>query len=159
MGPTDIVDKTEKGALEIKNRALKLPQRLRTILILIDGTQSVVQLEQMAAKLGAPPDCLELLYGHGLVAPRQVVAAPAVVMAPPVQVSEVARFVAAQKFMNDTAVDALGLRAFFFTLKLEKCFNRGDLHALLDEYVRIITKASGPDSARILGARVSALLA
>ena len=33
--------------------------------------------------------------------------------------------------MYDVAVDALGLRGFFFTMKIEQCFSRADLQGLL----------------------------
>ena len=67
MNSSDVVDKTERGASEIKSRALKLPQRLRTMLILVDGNVTVSQLLQAGEKLSAPPDFLELLLQQGLV--------------------------------------------------------------------------------------------
>jgi hypothetical protein len=45
--------------------------------------------------------------------------------------------------MNDTAVDALGFRVIFFTLKLEKCFTVADLRALLPEFSMSLGKARG----------------
>ena len=45
---------------------------------------------------------------------------------------------AAQKLMNDAAVDAMGFKALFFTLKLERCFTREDLQALLPEFTRLM---------------------
>jgi hypothetical protein len=44
------------------------------------------------------------------------------------------RFRVTQKFMNDCAVDALGLRAFFWTLKLEKVSTCDELRQLLPEF-------------------------
>ena len=40
---------------------------------------------------------------------------------------QVAHFRVAKAFMNETIVDALGIRAFMFTLKLEKCATGADL--------------------------------
>ena len=68
------------------------------------------------------------------------------------------RYRVARKFLNDTAVDALGVRAFFFTLKLEKCSTRADLQLLLAEYERLVTKGSGEAAARVLSARAGELL-
>jgi len=73
-------------------------------------------------------------------------------------VSEGDRFRAAQKFMNDSAVDAMGLRAFFFTLKLERCFNRSDLLDLMPEFSKAIAKAAGEETARMLETRARELL-
>jgi hypothetical protein len=147
--------KTTAGGDELRSRARTLPQRLRTMLIMVDGTRSVSQLQQAAARLGAPDDFLASLESQGLVervgptkpavAPRTPVAAPLAVA-----VTDGERFNAAKKFMNDTMVDAVGLRAFFFTLKLEKCFTLADLQSLLPDYAKAIAKASGEEVARAL---------
>lgn len=174
MTDTDIFVKTEAGVEEIRARSRKLPQRLRTMLIMIDGSLSKPQLEHAAGQLGAPADFLAELEAQGLVRRLAAAARPATplpatdsgfqstlqtaqdaaepaAVAPPL--GEYERFAAAKRFLNDTAVDALGLRAFFFTLKLEKCNTRSDLAALLPDYVKAITKASGADVARTLKAQ------
>lgn len=164
MTPDDIFVKTAAGAEEVKSRGHKLPQRLRALLIMVDGAMTVRQLLRAAQGLGASERFLQELAELGLivavfegVTPRQpeleqevasVAAAPALDPA-----AENERFRLAHRFMNDTAVDALGLRAFFFTLKLEKCFNRKDLLDLLPEYTRVVTKGSGEEVARMLTAR------
>ena len=53
---------------------------------------------------------------------------------------EVGRFRIAKAFMNDTIVDVLGIRAFMFTLRLERCATRADLKALLPDYVEALRK-------------------
>ena len=40
----------------------------------------------------------------------------------------------------DAIVDALGMRAFVFTLRLERCATRADLAALLPDYSQALTK-------------------
>jgi hypothetical protein len=72
--------------------------------------------------------------------------------------TDLERFRKAQKFMNEQVVDSLGLRSFFFTLKLEKCATCDDLRALLPEFGKAITKGSGFDVARVLEARARSLL-
>jgi hypothetical protein len=64
----------------------------------------------------------------------------------------------AQKFMNDTAVNALGIKAFFFTLKLEKCATVDDLRELVEPYRAAIAKGSGPDEAEVMARRVLEML-
>ena len=181
MHDTDIFVKTEAGTHEVRSRALKLPQRLRTMLIMVDGSLSAPQLRQAADQLGAPADFLADLEAKGLVrrlrtgssaGGRASAAGTNESEFPPTEQSpddageaaigrlpdEHDRFTAAKRFMNDTAVDALGLRAFFFTLKLEKCATRADLSALLPDYVKAITKGSGPETARALQAQALARL-
>lgn len=157
MNSIDIVVKTTAGADELKSRSRKLPPRLRTMLIMIDGTLSVEHLQQSAASLGVPADFLENLEQQGFVTIiTSAVAASAV--AAHVAAPEVDRYRLAQRFMNDTAVDALGFRAFFFTLKLEKCFTLADLSALMPEYSKAITKGSGNEISRVLTARAREIL-
>jgi hypothetical protein len=168
MYETDIYVKTSAGAEEVKARTRKLPPRLRTLLILVDGTLNVARLKAAATVFGAPEDGLALLEQQGLIESRS--ASPAAVAQPvshvDVPVDEVptlnaadpVRFRAVQKFMNDGAVDALGLRAFFFTLKLEKCFTLDDLRALLPEFAKVVAKGAGEDAARVMSTRAQELL-
>ena len=157
--PTDIIVKTADGAAEVAARSAALPQRLRTMLILVDGKLTAGQLTEAASKLGVPSDFLDALAQQGLIAVRPAAQPAAEASAPaPVELSEAERFRIAQKFMNDTVVDALGFRALFFTLKLEKSFSIPDLRALLDDYTKLIAKRGGKDAARMLAARVRDLL-
>lgn len=160
----DIYIKTNAGAHELKSRARQLPQRLRTMLIMIDGSQSVEQLRQAADRLGAPKDFLANLESQGLVQrvvrtrPEPVVPAQQPALAPMPALSDGERFIAAKQFMNDTIVDNLGLRAFFFTLKLEKCFTLADLEAMLPDYSKAIAKSRGGDVAGKLEAQARSKL-
>jgi hypothetical protein len=181
MTDLDLYGKTPAGFEEVRGRALKLPQRLRTMLIMVDGTRTVAQLREAARTLSAPEDFLDLLLGMGLVAVDSSVApargpappaslAPGPVMAEPAALPLAAvagvvgvtaspeKFRAALKFMNDSAVDLLGLRAFFFTLKLEKCYSAHDLLALLPDFSKAIAKSNGPEMARALEERARQML-
>ncbi len=169
MQPEAIYVKTEAGVTEVRKRALKLPPRLRTVLILVDGTLNAAALQQAATSLGAPADSLEMLLQHGLIASSA--AAPDAVTAADVEqtlapagtaalagMTDPERFRAAQKFMNDSVVDALGLRAFFFTLKLEKCYTLDDLRALLPDFGKAVARGSEAEVAAVLEARARAML-
>lgn len=178
MNINDIVIKTAKGVAEVEARSKKLPQRLRTILILLDGTLTVGKVQEIAGKMSVPADFLETLLAEGLIETRPAgtssaasatatpVAAPVVGSTPTPPVADVAvravsdtdRFRAAQKIMNATVVDALGMRAFMFTLKLERCFTVDDLRGLVDDYVKAITKGSGEEVAAVLKKRLLELL-
>lgn len=67
MNATDTVAKTAAGADELKTRARGLGQRLRTVLIMADGVQTVEQVRSASAGLGLAPDFLETLVAEGLV--------------------------------------------------------------------------------------------
>lgn len=160
--------KSRAGVEEVKSRKLKLAPKLRTLLILVDGAKPALVLNEEGAKLGAPADALEQLESRALI--ERVGAAPtpsagerrAVVRPPatgePGSLDSLARFRMAQQFMNDTAVNALGLKAFFFTLKLEKCATVDDLRGLADDYRKAIGKGSGDAEADVLARRLNEIL-
>ncbi len=165
MNNSDVVFKTSHGAEELRSRALGLKPRLRTVLVLVDGVLSVGQLEVVAASLGAPSDVLVALHRDGLVETRSALRAamaptPAawVAAAPAAPVSDAERFRSTQKFMNDTVVDAIGLRAFLFTLKLEKCYTCADLQLLLPEFAAKTIKGNGDVAGRMLESRARQML-
>ena len=62
-----IYTKTAAGSAEIVDRKLRLPPRLRTMLILIDGHQPEFLIREEAQKVGAPSDFLDQLIARGLI--------------------------------------------------------------------------------------------
>jgi hypothetical protein len=174
--------KTALGSQELQSRARRLPSRVRTLLILVDGVQTLGQLQAAAAQLSAPEASLQLLIEQGLIeakpksSARLTAAAPthinALAAGEPVPavgsvdvdisvepaLTDAARYLAAQKLMNDSVVDALGLRAFFFTLKLERSFNCDDLRNTLPDFSKALSKGKDPAAAALIEARVRVLL-
>jgi hypothetical protein len=161
--------KTVKGKEEIEQRRYKLTGKLRTLLILVDGSRSAVQLADDGKRLGAPDDALIVLMRDGFVAPMTGVEAAndsrmgdhehqtATPDAPPAD--EFSRFRAAKHFMNETAVDNLGgLKKFTFTLKLERCSVRADLANLLPDYENAMANAIGKEAASVLVSKMRTLL-
>lgn len=164
MSAGDIYGKTALGTQEVSNRKMKLPPRLRTMLILIDGHQPALILREEAGKLGAPEDFLEQLVALNLIEKVGSSAAPVASTSESPAAGHVAakdeysRFRAAKDFMNVTVVDALGIKSFFFTLKLERAGNVADLRELVDAYHDAIKKGSGAEEARVLTERLNVML-
>lgn len=159
MNDDDLYIKTAAGYEALRTRSAALAPRLRSILIMIDGVRRVHQLRAAAATIGAPADAIETLSALGFIA-AAVQASAAAAEAAPADPAAAAleRFRLAKKYMNDTVVDALGIRAFMFTLKLEKCAVLADLAPLVAEYTRLLTKARGADVAGALETRLRELL-
>jgi hypothetical protein len=67
------------------------------------------------------------------------------------------RLRAAKEFMNVTVVDALGLKSFFFTLKLERASTLDDLRDLVEPYRDAIAKVDEAQ-ADVLTGRLQKLL-
>jgi hypothetical protein len=159
MSELDVYSKTAAGAQALKDRSAALPARLRTMLIMVDGVRTVAQLRAAATALGAPEDFLLTLQHQGWVAMLgRPASTPGSATEAALSHSPAERFLAAQRYMNDTAVDGMGFRVFFFSLKLEKCFNADDLRALLPEFVQHMTKARGEVFAQAASERVRRLL-
>ena len=151
--------KTEKGTEEIRSRGKNLRGRLRTMLILIDPSKTGDELRASAGQIGVEAEFLDTLLRDGYIVALGGVESPAAADAPrEVSRDELARFRAAKSFINETVVDALGVRAFLFTLKLERCSTRDDLAALLPDYAKAIRKFRGEAETRLLVDRANELL-
>ncbi len=126
MTDTTRYAKTEKGAAEIRSRGQNLRGRLRTMLILVDPSKTGDELRASAAQLGVETDFLAIARARRLYRRRCGIGqrhgrARRLAW---LRQDELARFRAAKAFINETIVDALGVRAFLFTLKLERCSTR-----------------------------------
>jgi hypothetical protein len=167
MSTEQIYIKTPLGIDEIQNRTLNLPPRLRTMLIMIDGHKPLSVLKESAAKFSCPEDFIESLLATALIAKLSVAESPspvpgaiataslvssgsnaaaAIAAAPtmpeqPIQ-DEYARFRIAKDFMNSAVVNSLGIKAFFFTLKLERAGTVDDLRGLVKPFQDALTKAT-----------------
>ena len=153
--------RTEKGHGEIVEGRRNLRGKVRTLLFLIDPAKSAEQIEQQANQIGATYEQLAQLIADGYVVELGTETATAAndERAGTVGViDEVGRFRIAKAFMNDTIVDALGIRAFLFTLRLERCATRADLKALLPDYAQSLTKKLPKSDAGVLIERTGELL-
>lgn len=156
--------KTPTGVDEVESSKLQLPARLRAMLIMVDGRKTVEVLRASAVKMGCPENFIESLLAAGLIArvgANAGLAASAPTAAPtaaaasrdsigvaalsvavqPAQ-DEYARFRTAKDFMNSAVVNSLGMKAFFFTLKLERAGTIDDLRALVKPFQEALTKAT-----------------
>ncbi len=93
---------------------------------------------------------------HGSGAPH---GNPIVATTPGITVDELSRFREAKSFMNETVVSALGLRAFVFTLRLERCSTRAELGRLMPDYEKALRKVAPEPEAKVLAGRLRDMLA
>jgi hypothetical protein len=162
MTTAQIYAKTDKAVDEIQTKKYKLKPKARNLLFLIDGSKSVEAVDEMSRQLGLSDAELGELVSEGFIVKSGSAAAGAVsggAVREEAQGDEAGRFRVAKKYMNDTIVNSLGLKAFFFTLKLEKCGTRADLSLLLDDYAKALAKASNVETANVLQKRARELLA
>lgn len=155
-------DKTAKGHEEITQGRKNLKGKLRTVLFLVDGGKDVAAIQQQISRIGAPPDAIAQLATGGYIAPiggpltptNDATATPAR-MSPEAAIEH---FRVAKSFMNESVVDARGLRAFAFTLKLERCSTTADLAALLPDYTETLLKSVDREVVRAMVDRARELI-
>jgi hypothetical protein len=73
MDRQDIYSKTSKGLEEVKNRKNNLPQALRSLLIMVDGTKPIGAFLDQATALGDVNAMLVGLEQQGFIAKTAVV--------------------------------------------------------------------------------------
>lgn len=160
MLSSDVPNKTTAGYAEIQDRKLHLGARQRMLLISIDGAHSVQQVREQFSVLGDVSPLIEELREAGLIhfngrpannqSPVNGAAPPAATHAEPAAPSSmhtIPPIGLVRQFMNETTVAALGLRAFMFTLKLERANSKAELTDLVPEYQRLLAKSRKSDPA------------
>lgn len=162
MSGAVVYAKTAKALEEIQTKKYKLKSKARNLLFLIDGTKPVDSVTEMSRQLGISNSELVELETDGFIVKSggagEAANADSAAVSEDLGTDEAGRFRVAKKYMNDTIVNSLGLKAFFFTLKLEKCGTRADLANLLDDYGKAIAKASNVETAKVLVRRARELV-
>jgi hypothetical protein len=59
--------RTEAGVQELRARALGLPQKVRTVLLLVDGKRTVAEVRKLMVGAGVAPEALQQLLDMGLI--------------------------------------------------------------------------------------------
>jgi hypothetical protein len=60
--------RTDAGVQELRARALGLPQKVRTVLLLVDGKRTVAEVRKLMVGAGVAPESLQQLIDLGLIA-------------------------------------------------------------------------------------------
>lgn len=164
MLDTAVPVKTATGRSEITQRRHALGSRQRMLLIAINGEQTVREIRENFHSLGDVDVLLAELAMADLIdvgaAPPAPIPAPAGAAAEDRGASEAGSPITqARQFINDSVVAHLGLRAFLFTLKIERCYSKEALLDLLPEYRRVLGKAVAPAEVTALSQRAELLIA
>jgi hypothetical protein len=170
-----IFDKTDKGREEIATRKHQLALRLRTLLLLIDGKQSIEEILKKVAGLGLNQDSITELLNNGFLQQIAVAPAPAPVEAQPsatennAQPGVTARsaavmpdgetqFQAIYHFYTQTIKSIIGLRGYALQLKVERAGSIEEFRELRRPYLEAVLKAKGNEIARSLRTSLDELL-
>jgi hypothetical protein len=160
MNPNDVPVKTDSGNREMAQRAHKLSSRVRSLLIVIHGTETVAELTKNFQAFGDVGASLNELVTLGLITAHTQAASAAVAQMPAANAADIVPPPQqAKQLLNESAVAVLGLRAFLFTLKLEHCYTADELRGILPEYERVMTKAKGAEFAAAMVKHAHVILA
>jgi hypothetical protein len=138
-----VYEKTENGNDEIKTRKYNLSQKLRTLLIVVDGKKDRGAILNQFSLMQGSSAVLDELEQKGFIAKRTGVPAPAK-LSPD---EEQRRAKLAKTFMINTVSDAVGVMASSLLETLKKCETLEDLQAHFDDYLYAITRGRGKAAA------------
>lgn len=131
-----VLQKTEKGVEEIKTRRHGLEQRLRTLLIVVNGKTTGADLVKQFAQLGDVQPVLERLIAEGYVREAPV--------------SAVVDFKEIRLQLSHALTDAIGPSGDAIALQLEGCKSTDALRAFIEERRPVLEGAFGPRIANFL---------
>jgi hypothetical protein len=176
--------KTSKGSAELSGAVRSLEQRLRPLLILVDGQRDHTTLAGLAQNFGLGEPELQLLNQLGYIEPiiegpltQPLTTLPPLTQpggpgtvtrpgntlmplsrpmtgqqpsvpgrAPPPR-SHLQRLSEGKKYLVNTATEFMGLRAYLFVLRVEKCATVDELRELLPQFEVAIAKRLSADQA------------
>ena len=179
-------DKTDKGREEIATRKHQLTNRLRSLLVMVDGKQSAAELLKKLAAIGLDETSLQELLDLELITPVASLATtienkPALMIATEqarldlavierkdenpaerfsedIERIESEQFQMLYNFFNETIKSMLGLRGFTLQLKVERAKSIDDFKILRNPYLEAVLKSKGREIARSLRDRLDMLL-
>lgn len=150
-----IYRKTAKGLNEIETRAHRLPPRLRSALIVVDGRRDVNELKPLI--LAQPDETLQALAEQGFIEVVGETAAPPPppkpAAPPPPAASGAGDFDATRKAAVRALNDQLGPAAETLSIKMEKARNLAELMPLLVQAAQAIANMRGRAAAQAFAQR------
>ncbi len=154
-----IYRKTALGLAEITTANRTVERRLRPLLILTDGNRTAAHVHSLTSAIGIREDDFDLLVAGGFIEAIARPQLPAVIARagqtaqhwPAVSAqprSDFERYSDGKRYFCESATEQLGVMAFLFVLKVEKCSSVEDLMALLPEFERTMTRKVDKDFAK-----------
>lgn len=151
MSSETIYAKTQKGFEEMARRTYRLPARMRSLLIMIDGRLPAGELFARAPHPEESQQMIESLLKDGFIESVGSVAAsgePSVPLSAPIDGDIAAApspdlaLAAAKRYVAQAMLDALGPEADHFTVHIEAAKDAENLKAIALKYLEVIRSAS-----------------
>jgi hypothetical protein len=130
-----VLHKTDKGVAEIQTREHKLEQKLRNLLIVVNGKATAAGLVTKFEQIGDVTPLLEQLLAGGFVREAEGAAAP---------VPEAAGFKEIRIQLAQLLTDALGPPGDAIVMKFEECKTPEAARAFVESHRPILQRVVGP---------------
>ena len=122
-----VLHKTEKGIEEVKTRVNRLEQRLRTILIVVNGKATGAELARQFESIGDIRPMLEQLLAQGFI--REAAGG--------------AGFKEARVRLSQALTDAMGPAGDSIVMQLQECRDLESLRAFVESRLEMLQGAYG----------------
>ncbi len=140
-----VLQKTEKGVVEVQTRQHKLEQKLRNLLIVVNGKATAAELVKQFEQIGdVTPQLEQLLAGEFIREAPGAAAAGG-------------EFKEIRLQLSQLLTDALGPPGDAIVMKFEACKSADEARAFVDSHRPILERVVGPRGAAFL-AKAQALL-
>lgn len=153
-----IYRKTAKGLSEIETRANRLPPRLRSALIVVDGKRNLAELRPLILQ---PDETLAALAEQGFIEAIREAAPPppppAAAPAPAASAGHASDFEQTRRAAVRALNDLLGPAAESLAIKMEKARNLGELTPLLTQGAQTVANMRGRSTAEAFARRFGLL--
>jgi hypothetical protein len=162
MDKQTVFHKTEKGLQEVATRALGLPARERSVLILVDGKSTVQQIIDKTRHFGDAEQFLSNLLGQGFIerlvlAPAsEVLPATAAQPEPGTASAPAVSLESAKKFAAHFLLDEIGPDADPMAERIEACMDIEQLVTQLEKYRDVLEATRGKRRAELFWQGVEA---
>lgn len=140
-----VLQKTEKGVAEVQTRQHKLEQKLRNLLIVVNGKATAGELVKQFEQIGDVAPLLEQLLAGEFIREAQGAAAAG------------GEFKEIRLQLSQLLTDALGPPGDAIVMKFEECRSADEARAFVDSHRPILERVVGPRGAAFL-AKAKALL-
>jgi len=138
-----VYEKTEKGIEEIQTRKNNLPQKFRTLLIVVDGKKTRDSILTQFATLDGAAVVLGELEQNGFIRKKADVLAPRALT--PEEEKEKTKL--AKTFMINTLNDAVGAMGASLIESLRQCETLDELESHFENYLYAIKSGRGKSTA------------
>lgn len=154
MDSTTVYAKTDLGHEEINTRVRRVPARMRTMLIMVDGRRSVGELLLNHPTPDEARGYLESLFEGGFISAREAVPpAPAPTPANTQHLTE------AKQLITRLLLDFMGPEADYITMRIEKISSRDELRTEVEKLGSMLERSVGSAPATRFRESVLPLLA